>query len=83
MSEQINSSDKKNAKNKNKSDYVWKYSKFDQILPITNFKSGIQAEDPNKIKIPTKNKTDVNKTPLTTFTNGKMKDSIIRHKKQV
>ena len=52
------------------------------MLPIINFKSGVQAEDPNKIKIPTKSKTDVNKTPLTTFANGKMKDSIIRHKKQ-
>jgi len=49
---------------------VWKHSKHDDILPILNFVDGVQAEDSNKMKRETKSKADIQKTTLTTFSNG-------------
>ena len=79
-SDQIHSNQKSKFSTKTAS--IWKDTKHDGIIPIVNFVEGVVAEDPNKLKrdLPVK-KNDIQRTTLTTFVNGKHKDSIIQHKK--
>ena len=54
------------------SKYIWKHTKHDGLLPITNFVKGVQENDPNKMKSEKSMKKDnVNSTKISTFRSGK------------
>ena len=59
--------------------YIWKHTKYDGLLPITNFQPGLSENDKGK---DSKGKTDIQKTTLTSFAeSGKQTKTIIHHNK--
>ena len=63
------------------SKYIWKHTKYDGLQPITNFIKGVQENDPLKMKAESKKAVNVNSTKITSFSNGKQEDTIIKHSK--
>jgi hypothetical protein len=64
---------------------IWKHSKFDGMIPITNFLSGIEEQEKDQKKIGFKNekvkgiKDKDNTTKITIFRGNKMDDTLINH----
>ena len=62
---------------------IWKWSKHDNLIPVTNFMDGIEVEDTNKAgskaeKIKGAKDKD-NTTKITVFRGKKMDDTMIKH----
>ena len=64
---------------------IWKHSKFDGMIPITNFMSGLEEQEKDSRKNGFKSekvkgiKDKDNTTKITIFRGGKMDDTLINH----